>query len=286
MNTNCNSTVGKILLIDDEADFRQVISRSLLKHGFEVLEAADGKEGLRRAAESVPDLILCDLMMPQMNGYEVLAALRGEEKLAGIPVIFLTAQSEPAEVRQGMNLGADDYLTKPAKILDVVGAIKARLARRQAERQRQERQLERAMQTFAERVNDLRQLTAASAPDPRLAGSFLVKTLAERRLVRLSEIKAILADGEYCWVYWDKNQKGALLRKSLKQWQSELPAEQFIRVHRRAIINLAFLDRIERLHSGRLQIHLREMPEPILVSLSQTSALNRKLKADGGRRGA
>ena len=69
-----------------------------------------------------------------------------------------------------------------------------------------------------------------------------------------------------------------LLRKSLKQWQSELPGEQFIRVHRRAIVNLAFLDRIERLPAGRLQIHLRGVPEAILVGLSQTPVLNRKAK--------
>jgi DNA-binding response OmpR family regulator len=278
MNTPANSSLAKILLIDDESDLRQVIAKALLKHGFEVLEAADGQEGLRRAAESLPDLILCDLLMPRMNGYEFLAALRRDENLSGIPVIFLTGQSEPAEIRHGMNLGADDYLTKPANLPDLLGAIQARLARRQSERQRQEKQLERAKALFEQRVQDLRKRTAASLPDPRLAGTILLKTMTERRLVKLSDIKAILADGEYCWVYWAQGQKGALLRKSLKQWQSELPAEQFIRVHRRAIINLAFMERIERLSSGRLQIHLREMPEPILVSLSQTSVLNRKLK--------
>ena len=681
MNPNVRQS---ILLIDDEEGFRDVIAKSLVKHGFEVLEAADGKEGLRRAAENRPDLILCDLIMPQMNGYEVLAALRCEERLAGIPVIFLTAQSEPAEVRQGMNLGADDYLIKPANIPNLLGAIKARLKRRQSERQRQEKQMERAMRLFGETVHDLRnplfavfgytdllkhaatdpvrnqeqgehilaglqkaitrmqdiisetmfvvrsqmkrlplnpgaldlrdfcellladhephgrlqfrcdegsypvvadgprlrhalenmlsnglkysngtvvvsltkaaegyaievsdqgvgipvedqasifepffrasnmdgkpghglglcvakscieehggsirfvskpdqgttfliqlpasppgnvekqgrgnnvgitaqrlpvprsnigaggdsfmslrnpgarlppriiqpqppppdpqpsnsrldaktrpfeappetaaklraivieddpivrnvmrellessndvqvlgeagtvaqarllarqqkpavvfldvnlpdgsgfdllpalepnvsvvfvtsaeeyaaqafdceatdylvkpvtmqrlqkallrvrqRLTAktqaASPPDSRLTGSFLVKTLTEKRLVKISEIKSILAYGEYSWVYWDKSKKGALLRKSLKKWQSELPREQFIRVHRRAIVNLAFMDRVERLPAGRLQIHLRDTPEPILVSLSQTPVVNRKLKA-------
>ena len=153
MNSNVRQ---RVLLIDDEEGFRDVIAKSLAKHGFEVLEAGDGQEGLRKAAESRPDLILCDLIMPQMNGYEMLAALRREERLAGIPVIFLTAQSEPAEVRQGMNLGADDYLIKPANILDLLGAIQARLQRRQSERQRQEKQMERAMRLFGETVHDLR----------------------------------------------------------------------------------------------------------------------------------
>ena len=117
-------------------------------------------------------------------------------------------------------------------------------------------------------------------PEPQpLAGSFLVKSSTEKRLVKISEIKSILAYGEYSWVYWDTGKKGALLRKPLKQWQSELPGGQFIRVHRRAIVNLAFMDRVERLPSGRLQVHLRDIAEPILVSLSQTPVLNRKLKA-------
>ncbi len=676
-----------ILLIEDEEGFRNVIAKSLVKHGFEVLEAADGKEGLRQAAEHRPDLILCDLTMPQMTGYEVLAALQGEEKLAGIPVIFLTGQSEPSEVRQGMNLGADDYLIKPVSLPDLLGAIKARLHRRQSERKRQEQQMERAMRLFGETVHDLRNplfavlgytnllqnaeanpdrsperadqifaglqqavtrmqdiisetmfvvrsqmkrlplntgafdlrgfcellladhesvgrlqfrcgsgpfpvvadgprlrhglenllsnalkysngpvvvsltkaaegyrievsdqgigipvgdqasifepffrasntdgkpghglglcvarscieehggsirfvskpnqgttflihlpvsplgqleqpapggevgvtaqrlpvprssmgaggdsgmalgnpgtrlppriiqpqppapapqpLTsrpeakarpfealpetaallraivieddpivrnvmrellessnevqvlgeagtvaqarllarqqkpavvfldvnlpdgsgfdllpalepnvsvvfvtsaeeyaaqafdceatdylvkpvtaqrlqkallrvrqrlrakpqAASLPDSRLTGSFLVKTLTEKRFVKIIEIKSVIAYGEYSWVYWDKSKKGALLRKSLKKWQSELPRDQFIRVHRRAIVNLAFLDRVERLPAGRLQVHLRDMPEPILVSLSQTATVNRRLKASRG----
>jgi CheY-like chemotaxis protein len=271
MKSDCNQSRGKILLIDDDEDFRKVMGQLLLKDGYEVLEAADGKEGLRRAAESRPDLILCDLLMPQMNGYAVLATLRGDEKLAETPIIFLTAQSEPAEVRQGMNLGADDYLTKPAKMQDVLSAIKTRLERRQSDIQRQQKQIERAMRQAAEAAG-------GAAADSRLSHAFLVKTSTEKRLVKVSEVKGIIAYGEYSWVYWDKSAKGALLRKSLKQWQAELPGEQFVRVHRNAIVNLAFLDRVERLPSGRLQIHLRDMSEPILVSLSQTAMLNRKLK--------
>ena len=269
MTTDSNNRRGKILLIEDESGFRQVIAKSLLKHGFEVLEAADGKEGLRCAAESLPDLILCDLVMPGMDGYEVLATLRTDERLADIPIIFLTGQSEPHEVRQGMNLGADDYLTKPVDLGDLLGAVKVRLGRRQAQQQRQQRQIERAMRLPGEIGQDQRH--------PRL-GSFLVKTLTEKRLVKVGEIGRIVADGEYSWVYWQGNSKGALLRKSLKQWQSELPGEQFIRVHRRAIVNLAWMERIEKLPGGRMQVHLRDTPEPILVSLRLAPVLNRKLK--------
>ena len=162
--------------------------------------------------------------------------------------------------------------------------------------------MERAMRILAETARELRNASEAIAEpktedkltglaienDPLArngtcelpeAGSFLVKTATEKRVVKIRDIKSIIAYGEYSWVYWDKSEKGALLRKSLKKWQSELPREQFIRVHRRAIINLSFMERVERRPGGRLQIHLRDTSEPILVSLSQTPAINRKLKA-------
>ena len=663
MKKEFGSTVSTILIIDDEESFRQVIIKFLSKQGFEVVAAADGTAGVKLAAETLPDLIVCDLNMPVMDGYKVLAALRRDPKLADIPLIFLTAESEPNRVRHGMNLGADDYLTKPVKLDDLLNAIRARLDRRQAQRQRQEKQLERATQLFGGIVHDLRdplfvvlgytdllrsgqgktdgggvqpkqvlermqqailrmqaivsetlflarsrmqslpfdpapldlrdfceqivadhetsqRLTfqgtagrfpisadalrlrqaldnllsnalkysdglvvlslsasaehylvevkdqgigipadeqaeifepffrasntgnrsghglglsavkscieqhggsvrfisdckegttlivelprvsparaetqasplgqttrleasgaaaaalAAEKPDrsaqpshsepqapanqpmeaspgmvarrpgapgehgarlrgiivdddplvrnvlrdlldasnevrrlakrhgpqvvfldvnlpdasgfdllpdlkpgvsvvfvssaeeyavnafdseaadyllkpvsperlqralvrvrerlaarpvtapapvagSRLSGTFLVKTLTEKRLVKVSEIERIVAYGEYSWVYWHTSKKGALLRKSLKQWLLELPSEQFIRVHRRAIVNLAWMDRIERLPGGRMQIRLRDTPEPILISLRLAPVLNRKLK--------
>ena len=639
-----DSAASKILVIDDEADFRQVIIRFLSKQGFAVVAASDGKAGVGLAGEMLPDLIVCDLNMPGMDGYAVLAALRRDPKLADIPLIFLTGQSHPNQVRHGMSLGADDYLTKPVNLDDLLGAVKVRLSRRQAQRQRQEKQMERAMQLFGGIVHDLRDplfvvlgytdllrgakagtedgeehpklildrmqqavlrmqaiisetlflarsrmqrlpfdpspldlrefceqlvgdheesgrlqfqcegkqfpvtadalrlrqaldnllsnalkysdgpvvvsLSAGSqtcqievrdrgigipageqegifepffrasntsgrpghglglsivkscieqhggsvrflsasnqgttfclelpkAPPPKAAvqtgvletddrtrapanqspgtplasgapgsvalpektgklrgiivdddplvrsvmrdlletaqdilivseagtvaqaralakqhgpdvvfldvnlpdgsgfdllpdlkqdasvvfvtsadeyavhafdceavdyllkpvsperlqkalgrvrqrlaarpaagskpgDSFLVKSLTEKRLVKVGEIDRIIAYGEYSWVYWNNNKKGALLRKSLKQWELELPGEQFIRVHRRAIVNLARMERIEKLPGGRMQIHLRDNPEPILVSLRLAPVLNRKLKA-------
>jgi CheY-like chemotaxis protein len=97
MNTDTPDIEKKILLIDDEADFREVLKKALLKQGFEVHTASHGDEALRLAGEHLPSLIVCDLVMPGMSGYEVLRTLRANEKLAAIPVIFLTAQAEPAE---------------------------------------------------------------------------------------------------------------------------------------------------------------------------------------------
>jgi CheY-like chemotaxis protein len=268
MNIDPAKRLDKILVIDDETGFREVVAKALLRHGFDVLAAADGNAGLQLVADSRPDLILCDLVMPQMDGYQFLSALRQDNRLAEIPVIFLTGEAEPAKIRQGMNLGADDYLTKPANLQDLLGAIHARLAR--------SKKVQESMQELREQL--AAKPASGGSAAPKAPPPFVLKTQTETRLINLDEIEAILADGEYCWVHWAQNLKGALVRKSLKRWLAELPGEQFIRIHRRAIINLKFIERVEKLHGGRLQVHLRNLAQPILVSLSQTAALNRRLR--------
>jgi DNA-binding NarL/FixJ family response regulator len=120
----------KILIIEDEPQMRRNMLLVLKKEGFEALGAADGQEGLTLAQRELPDVILCDVMMPGLDGYGVLAALRAERATETIPFIFLTAKGERGDVRSGMNQGADDYLTKPVIIADLLAAIRARLERR------------------------------------------------------------------------------------------------------------------------------------------------------------
>lgn len=103
----------------------------LKMEGYEVLTAENGRMGVEVAQRELPALILCDVMMPELDGHGVLAALRAQEETARIPFIFLTAKGEKSDLRTGMNLGADDYLTKPADIDDLLRAIAARLARRE-----------------------------------------------------------------------------------------------------------------------------------------------------------
>lgn len=117
----------KILLIEDNRDVRENIADLLALEDYQVMVAEDGQEGIKRAKEFKPDLILCDIMMPEVDGYGVLQALSQEEGTAGIPFIFLSAKSESSDVRLGMNLGADDYLTKPFEEDQLLKAISSRL---------------------------------------------------------------------------------------------------------------------------------------------------------------
>jgi DNA-binding NarL/FixJ family response regulator len=120
-----------ILLIEDHPPMRENLTLMLEMEGFTVLAADQGRLGLSMARDHLPDLILCDVMLPGLDGYGVLEALRAHADTATIPFIFLTAKGEKIDQRLGMNLGADDYLVKPVAREEVLSAISARLKRQQ-----------------------------------------------------------------------------------------------------------------------------------------------------------
>jgi len=117
----------KILIIEDEPFMRANLADVLELEGFQALTAANGREGVSVARREQPDLILCDVLMPQLDGHGVLATLRDEPQTARIPFVFLTAKGERGDVRAGMDLGADDYLIKPVPLDELLGAIRGRL---------------------------------------------------------------------------------------------------------------------------------------------------------------
>jgi two-component system alkaline phosphatase synthesis response regulator PhoP len=121
----------KILIIEDEADLVKGLKLNLSDEGYEVDWAADGREGLRRALEEAPDLVILDIMLPGMNGLEVCRELR--QKKANTPVIMLTAKGEEVDKVVGLEIGADDYMTKPFSVRELLARIKAHLRREKRE---------------------------------------------------------------------------------------------------------------------------------------------------------
>ncbi len=117
----------KLLIIEDEAGIRMTLSLMLKAEGFEVTAAENGRVGIEAARAKNPDLILCDLSMPEMSGFEVLEELRRDPAIAAIPFVFLTAHADSGNRRRGMDLGADDYLTKPFTRDELLKVVKARI---------------------------------------------------------------------------------------------------------------------------------------------------------------
>lgn len=123
----------KILIIEDNNDIRENVVEILELAGYSVLEAANGRTGVELAINNLPDIILCDIMMPELDGYGVLYMLNKNPATAAIPFIFLTAKAERLDLRKGMEMGADDYLTKPFDDMELLNAVESRLKKKEAQ---------------------------------------------------------------------------------------------------------------------------------------------------------
>jgi DNA-binding response OmpR family regulator len=107
------SQTKKVLVAEDEPDIRQLITFSLQFAGFHVVQAVNGEEAVNQATEEQPDLILLDVRMPKMNGYEACAVLKGRDCTKHIPIVFLSARGQETEIKRGLELGAEEYILKP-----------------------------------------------------------------------------------------------------------------------------------------------------------------------------
>ena len=146
----------KILVIEDELSVRENLVELLEAEDFKVFSTDNGILAVLWTQENTPDLIICDVMMPEINGYEVLEELRQMPMTASIPFIFLTAMSDKDDLRRGMELGADDYLTKPFTREELLGAIASRLSRQEIAMQQYNAERQRA-EVLQQQVRELQQ---------------------------------------------------------------------------------------------------------------------------------
>lgn len=130
-------SLGKILIIEDESDVAELLAYNLSKEGYETFVTKDGIEGLRRSQELQPDIVILDLMLPGMDGWEVFRRLKNERATAHTPVIILIAKADEADKVLGLELGADDYITKPFSHREMLARVRTVLRRRDSEKDRQ-----------------------------------------------------------------------------------------------------------------------------------------------------
>ena len=116
-----------VLIIEDNADIRENTAEILDLAGYRSITAENGKKGVELAMKEKPDLVVCDIMMPELDGYGVLHLLKKNPETESIPFIFLTAKTERTDLRRGMEMGADDYITKPFEDIELLNAIEVRL---------------------------------------------------------------------------------------------------------------------------------------------------------------
>jgi DNA-binding response OmpR family regulator len=175
------SPMKKILVIEDNPEVRENLEEILELSGYEVLTAEDGKIGVEIALREMPDLVLCDVMMPRLDGFGVLNILSKKSSTADIPFVFLTAKTEKSDFRRGMNLGADDYITKPFYKDELLAVIETRLKKSEQIRRKFDR-TENGLSAF---INEARGFEE------------LKKLSLERRVKLFKKREAIFEEGDY-----------------------------------------------------------------------------------------
>jgi DNA-binding LytR/AlgR family response regulator len=248
--THINYMNERIIVIEDDDIVRQNLESILEVSGFKVSCAANGGEGLKLLAEKNPDLILCDINLPDMLGYDILDSVRGNDSTAGIPFIFLTALSEMKDLRKGMNLGADDYLVKPFVIAELLGVIKRRL---------ELSGLRRGNQKEDDKKID------SDAP-------IFINTSDGIKSFRLEMIECVFADGEYSYIHTTEKKK-ILVRKLLKEWEEILPDKKFLRIHKSIIVSISHITKIEKWFNNSIRITLQNYQEPLIASRRYSSKI-------------
>jgi DNA-binding LytR/AlgR family response regulator len=239
----------KILIIEDDKAYIENIKTLLEEEGFNVAYAITGFDGIDLAKNEIPDLIICDIMLPDIDGYTILKELRRREKTKLLPFIFLTAKAGMSDLRAGMNLGADDYITKPFHTDDLLTAIKTRL--------------EKAKLISGEYKKSGNKLKNKARLEPD--DFIFLPGKNNYEVLLINSIVYISSEGVYSYVYSNDGKK-VLVRKILKAWEKTLPEKIFVRIHKSSLINLNYVKKIDKWFNGALKLYLQHYNEPLIVS--------------------
>jgi len=188
-------------------------------------------------------------MLPDIDGYSVLKELRKREKTKLIPIMFLTAKASMSDLRTGMNLGADDYLTKPFRADDLLTAVRTRLEKA------------KLILNASKNSEDFLQNKA------RLGSNYYLFLPGKNNyeVLPVNNVVCISSEGVYSNVFSTDGKK-ILVRKLLKEWEETLPEKIFLRIHKSSMINLKYLKKVEKWFNGSLKLYLDHYNEPLIVS--------------------
>ena len=227
IENNISRIMDRILIVEDEQGIRDTLQEVLEYAGYEVLIACDGKEGYNKIVDHKPDLVLCDVSMPELGGFELLESVNQRFKDGVVPpFLFLTAKVEMEELRYGMSLGADDYIFKPFSVNEVLKTVKLRIEKR------------KKLHTInLDNKVDFDKLALPS--DDGLD------------LIPFETIIKCQADRAYCNFYLVDGSK-VLVSKPMKEFEAVLLEKGFLKVHKSTIVNLSHIKKFVRGKAGYL----------------------------------
>jgi two-component system LytT family response regulator len=234
----------KILVLEDDEQVRLPLIDLLEANGYEIVSAMDGREGIELARKEDPDLILSDIMMPEVDGYAVFEALQSDPKTAIIPFIFLTAKTDPSDIREGLGLGADDYITKPYQPRDLLEAIRVRIEK-------------------YERISS----AATTLNEENEYDQIFIKDGESCWFVEYEKLRLLESEDNYVRMFFE-NEK-PLVSRTLNYMEQRLPAKMFFRANRKQMINLKWIKNIQPWFNGGLLVTLRD---GVKVQMSRRAA--------------
>lgn len=202
-----------LLVVEDDEDIQKMIQAHLKLAGFDVVTAADGRDGLDKVTEKHPDLVILDIMLPNIDGWEVLLQLRDNRETQNIPIIMLTAKAEDLSKLTAFRHGADDYVTKPFNAEELVARIKAVLKRSKT-------------------------LEREEAKPEGIPTAVKIPVLSENKTVLIASSDVIYCRNEAGQTYLHTYNQSWPTQSSLIELEDRLPAEQFFRCHRSYLVNL------------------------------------------------
>ncbi len=222
-----------ILIMEDDDGVRLPLEDLLVANGYEVLTAENGRQGVELAKKESPDLIISDIMMPEMDGYAAFEALQADPLTAVIPFIFLSAKADLADVREGLGLGADDYITKPFDSKQLVDAVRKRIEKYQ-------------------RISD----AALQVQENAEFDQIFLKDGDSCWFVEYEKLRLLESEDNYVRFFFDDQKP--LISRTLNHMEERLPAKLFFRANRKQIINLKWIQSIQPWFNSGLLVKLRD----------------------------
>lgn len=243
----------KILIIEDNRDLADNTYLLLKESGYNTFVAYNGIAGLKLYQQVKPDIVLCDIMLPDWSGYKILNELK-KIKSSDFPIfIFLTAKTQRADLRKGMELGADDYITKPFTYEELLNAISTQIEKRESFKARSK--LNSTIENENKEFNN----------KLKYNDNFFIDDKKNPGFYPIHDIIIIKSMKDYVELSLAGNKK-FIIRKPMIYWEKILPEEKFIRIHRQTIVNLDYIEKVEKASSNRYSITMKHLNKKFEVS--------------------
>lgn len=244
----------QILVCEDDDQIRLPLVDLLEANGYEVLSAINGRDGIEMARRENPDIIISDIMMPEVDGYAVFEAMQSDPKTAVIPFIFLTAKTDIRDIREGLGLGADDYITKPFQPRQLLESIRVRLEK-------------------YERISNAATTIEKEDAEAGEYDQIFIKDGESCWFVEYDKLRLIESEDNYVRLFFD-NEK-PLISRTLNFMEGRLPAKMFFRANRKQLINLKWIRNIQPWFNAGLLVTLKDGTR---VQMSRRAAQSFKAK--------